>query len=145
MEDIIIFGAGGLAREVAFLIDEINRQQPTWKILGFADADRNLIGTDVGQYKVICSDEDVLKMTVAAAIGIGNPKVISKIAERFANQTNVVFPNLIHPGTIWDRERITIGHGNIICAGSIFTTDITIGSFNCFNLSCTYGHDLKIA
>jgi sugar O-acyltransferase (sialic acid O-acetyltransferase NeuD family) len=145
MEDIIIFGAGGLAREVAFLIDEINRQQPTWKIIGFADADRNLIGTDVGQYKVICSDEDVLKMTVAAAIGIGNPKVISKIAERFANQTNVVFPNLIHPGTIWDRERITIGHGNIICAGSIFTTDITIGSFNCFNLSCTYGHDLKIA
>jgi sugar O-acyltransferase (sialic acid O-acetyltransferase NeuD family) len=145
MEDIIIFGAGGLAREVAFLIDDINRQQPTWKIIGFADADRNLIGTEVGEYKVICSDEDVLKMSVAAAIGIGNPKVISKIAERFANQTNVVFPNLIHPRTIWDRERITIGHGNIICAGSIFTTDITIGSFNYFNLNCTYGHDLKIA
>jgi sugar O-acyltransferase (sialic acid O-acetyltransferase NeuD family) len=145
MEDIIIFGAGGLAREVAFLIDEINRQRPTWKIIGFSDADRNLIGTEVGEHKVICADEDVLKMNVAAAMGVGNPKLISKIAERFAPQTNVVFPNLIHPGTIWDRERITIGRGNIICAGSIFTTDIAIGSFNYFNLNCTYGHDLKIA
>jgi sugar O-acyltransferase (sialic acid O-acetyltransferase NeuD family) len=145
MEDIIIFGAGGLAREVAFLIDDINRQRPTWNIIGFADADRDLIGTEVGEHRVICSDEDVLQMNVAAAIGIGNPKVIAKIAERFANQTNVVFPNLIHPGTIWDRERITIGRGNIVCAGSIFTTDITIGSFNYFNLNCTYGHDLRIA
>jgi sugar O-acyltransferase (sialic acid O-acetyltransferase NeuD family) len=84
-------------------------------------------------------------MNIAAAMGVGNPKLISKIAERFAPQTNVVFPNLIHPGTIWDRERITIGRGNIICAGSIFTTDIAIGSFNYFNLNCTYGHDLKIA
>jgi sugar O-acyltransferase (sialic acid O-acetyltransferase NeuD family) len=145
MEDIIIFGTGGLAREVAFLIDDINRHQPTWNIIGFADPDRDLIGTEVGEYKVICSDDDVLKMKVAAAIGVGNPKVIAKIAERFQEQDHVVFPNLIHPGVVWDRERIALGRGNIICAGSIFTTDITIGSFNYFNLNCTYGHDLKIA
>jgi len=145
MEDIIILGAGGLAREVAFLIDDINRQRPTWNVVGFASADRDLIGTAVGRHKIICADEDVLKMNIAAAIGIGNPQVIARISERYRDQTNVVFPNLIHPGVIWDRERITIGHGNIICAGSIFTTDIEIGSFNYFNLNCTYGHDLKIA
>jgi sugar O-acyltransferase (sialic acid O-acetyltransferase NeuD family) len=145
VEDIIILGAGGQARELAFLIDEINRQRPTWQIVGFADADRNLIGTQVGKHKVICSDDDLLRMNVAAAIGVGNPKVLAKIAERFANQSNVVFPNLVHPGVIWDQERIAIGQGNVICAGSIFTTDISIGSFNYFNRSCTYGHDLRIA
>ena len=29
----------------------------------------------------------------------------------------------------------------MITAGSIFTTDIRIGSFNILNLACTYGHD----
>jgi len=134
-----------LAREVAFLIKDINRQNPTWNIVGFADADRNLIGAQIGEYKVVCSDEEVVEMNIAAAVGIGNPKVIARIAERFADQTNVVFPNLIHPNTIWDRERITLGRGNIICASNIFTTDISIGSFNYFNLNCTYGHDARIA
>lgn len=145
MEDIIILGAGGLAREVAFLIDDINRQKPVWKIVGFADADRSLIGTRIGEHEVICTDEDLISMNIAAAVGIGNPRVLAKIGERFQNQSNVVFPNLVHPTVIWDRDRITLGQGNIICAGNILTTDITIGSFNYFNLNCTYGHDIKIA
>ena len=83
-------------------------------------------------------------MNIAAAVGIGNPKVIAKIGERFRQNDNVGFPNLIHPSVIWDQERIAIGRGNVICAGSIFTTDIAIGSFNFLNLNCTYGHDLRI-
>lgn len=144
MEDIIILGAGGMAREVAFLIDEINRRQPTWKIVGFADADRDSIGTPVGRHQIVCSEDDLPKMNIAAAVGIGNPKVIEKIGERFRQNNNLVFPNLIHPSVIWDQERIAIGQGNVICAGSIFTTDIAIGSFNILNRNCTYGHDLRI-
>ncbi|MCI0730289.1 MAG: acetyltransferase [Chloroflexi bacterium] len=144
MKDIIILGASGLAREVAFLIEELNRIKPTWNILGFAGVEREKIGQSVGRYKIVCAEDDLFDMQVAAAIGIGTPLILKKIAERFASYTGVEFPNLIHPSTVWDQERIIMGQGNIVCAGNIFTTDIKIGSFNYFNLNCTYGHDVEI-
>ena len=144
MRDIVIFGAGGLAREVAFVIEDINREQAEWNILGFVEHSPDRVGAAVGKYKVYCTEEQLLEMEVAAAIGIGTPSTIAKIADRFRHRSNITFPNLVHPRTIWDRERIQIGAGNVICGGNIFTTDISIGSFNFFNLSCTYGHDARI-
>lgn len=37
MKDIVIIGAGGFGREVAWLIERINNESPTWKIKGFID------------------------------------------------------------------------------------------------------------
>ena len=145
MQDIVIFGSGGLAREVAFLIDQINCAAPQWKILGFVETDRERVGQAVGKYRVYCTEEELLDKTVAAAIGIGTPAVIHKIASRFGEHANISFPNLIHPSVIRDEPRVRLGRGNILCAGNIFTTDIEIGSFNFFNLNCTYGHDARIA
>lgn len=145
MRDIVIFGAGGQARDVAFLIDEINRQEPQWRILGFVETQAERVGQRVGKYEVHCSEEQLDDMEVAAAIGIGTPSTIDKIISRFGNRGNIEFPNLIHPGTIWDQQRIQLGRGNVICAGNIFTTDIVIGSFNLFNVGSTYGHDTQIA
>ena len=144
MKEIIIFGAGGLAREVAFVIKDINRISPTWKILGFVETNRERVGTKIGDYSIFCKADDLSEMNVSAAIGIGDPPAIKEIFENFGNLQNISFPNIIHPGTIWDRDRISLGKGNIICAGNIFTTDIQIGNFNYFNLNCTYGHDIEI-
>jgi len=144
MRDIVIFGAGGQARDVAFLIEEINRQEPQWHILGFVEMEGERVGAQVGKYQVYCTEEQLQEMEVAAAIGIGTPSTIANITSRFKDRANIEFPNLIHPGTIWDRERIQLGIGNVICAANIFTTDINVGSFNCFNVSCTYGHDARI-
>ena len=58
MEDIVIMGAEGLAREVAFVIEEINRISPTWRISGFVKAERQYVGTPVGKYSVSCTDDD---------------------------------------------------------------------------------------
>lgn len=145
MKDIVIFGAGGLSREVAFVIEDINRVSPTWRILGFVDEGEERVGAQVGKYSVICTEDELVEMDVATAIGIGNPTIIQKIAERFKDCPNISFPNLVHPNTVWDQEHIALGQGNIICAGNIFTTDIQIGSFNYFNLNCTYGHDIIIS
>ena len=37
MKDLIIFGAGGLGRETLFQLLEMNRANPQYRILGFAD------------------------------------------------------------------------------------------------------------
>ena len=39
IRDIIIIGAGGLAKEVAFLIEDINKEKMLWNIKGFIDGD----------------------------------------------------------------------------------------------------------
>lgn len=144
MEDIVIFGSGGMAREVAFLIEKINDASPQWNILGFVETDRERVGQQVGKYYVYCTEEELLDKTLSAAIGIGTPAVNHKIASRFAQHANITFPNLIHPSVMWDESRVALGRGNILCAGNIFTTDIRIGSFNIFNFNGIYAHDVRL-
>ena len=144
MEDIVIFGSGGMAREVAFLIEQINDASPQWNILGFVETDRERVGQRVGKYHVYCTEEELLDKTLSAAIGIGTPAVNHKVASRFAKHPNIRFPNLIHASVRRDEPRVALGRGNILCAGNIFTTDITIGSFNIFNFNGIYAHDVRL-
>jgi sugar O-acyltransferase (sialic acid O-acetyltransferase NeuD family) len=144
MRDLVIIGAGGFAREVAFLVEDINRSAPTWRLLGFIDADRARVGAMVGGYSVVGVEPDLERMEVAAVIGIGTPRVVRHIVDALASRPNLTFPNLVHPGTVWDQGRVALGQGNIVCAGNIFTTDIRVGSFNIFNLNSTWGHDVVV-
>ena len=120
MQDIAILGAGGLAREVAFLIEDINKASPQWRILGFVQAGKDNVGTPIGKYAMFCSEEELLAVgkRIASAIAIGNPRTVQKVAARFTDHPSVIFPTLVHPSTIWDRDRIERGNGNMICAGN---------------------------
>lgn len=140
MKNIVIVGSGGCAKEVAFLIEDINKIQNEWNFLGYIN-EKNKISN--GKYQIFQNDEWLLncKEEIYCVFGVGNPSLIKKLYEKFSQNQNIHFPNLIHPTVIGDWERIKIGKGNIICAGNIFTTDIEIGSFNIFNLSCTIAHD----
>ncbi len=145
-KDIVIVGHGGFAKELAFLIDEINRQEATWNILGYISNNCEDVGTSHGKYKIYNSD-DWLKKTDAninVILGIGDPKIINAVSSKLLKNKNLTFPNIIHPEVVRDEDRVIFGAGNIVCAGAIFTTDITVGSFNVFNLNCTVGHDSKI-
>ena len=148
MRDIVILGAGGLAKEVAFLIEDINKAQaqPEWNLLGYIDSGPETRGRYNGKYPII-GDEDYVvtyEKDIWAVIGIGTPSIIRRICEKLCRYNHIHFPNLIHPNVIVDFERTRWGKGNIVCAGNIFTTDITVGSFNIFNPNCTYGHDTVI-
>ncbi|MBN1163115.1 MAG: acetyltransferase [Candidatus Krumholzibacteriota bacterium] len=148
MKDIVIYGAGGFAREVAFLIKEINAgaARPRYRFLGYISDDREQMGKRVGGAEVL-GDRSWFakrKRKVCCVFAVGNPRIIQELRSRLRSSSGVEFPNLIHPGTILDKERVELAEGNIITAGNIFTTDIKIGSFNIFNLSCTYGHDVVV-
>lgn len=137
---IVIVGSGGFAKEVALLIDDINRNEHQWSFLGYID---EKIGEYNGKYPIIGNDDWLLniKQEIYVVFGIGNPMVTKKLVSKFSINNNIVYPNLIHPNAIGDWDRIELGKGNIICASNTFTTDIKIGNFNIFNLDCTLGHD----
>lgn len=136
MNDIVIVGAGGFAKEVKFLIKEINSKNKIWNFLGYIANDNTLA-------EVIGNDEWLLKTErkIYCVIAVGSPKLLKSLYLKFRENKNICFPNLIHPSVIMDRDNVIMDEGNIICAGNIFTSDIQIGAFNIFNLSCTIGHD----
>ena len=55
MTEIIIVGAGGCGREVVNWIEDINKIEPTWNILGFLDDNRKALYDFPSRYQVIGS------------------------------------------------------------------------------------------
>ncbi|MGL4672997.1 acetyltransferase [Cetobacterium sp.] len=138
MEKIYIVGAGGFAREVAWLIEDINEKNPTWEILGFIDDNSEMLGKELNGYKVLGNLEYLNKQELAnVVIAIGMGEIREKIIIQIKKHK---FPILIHPSVIASRF-LKIGEGSIICAGNILTTNITLGKHNIINLDCTIGHD----
>jgi len=143
IKDIVIIGASGLAKEVAFLIDDINEKKKQWRILGFIDKNEKKDGVKLNDIPIIGTDDWLISQgkSINVAFGLGDPGLVKKLSTEFMGNNLLKFPNLIHPNVIGDWKNISLGIGNIICAGNVFTTSIHIGNFNYFNLSSTLGHD----
>lgn len=146
MEDLIIYGGGGLGKEVACTIKRINDKVPTWNLIGFVD-DTIAVGTPISHYGKVLGDYEYLnayshKINVVIAIGNGN--ISKKIVSKLTNH-NIEYPNLIYPD-FWveDKETFIIGQGNIIQGSCVVTCDVTIGDFNILNGSIVIGHDVTI-
>jgi len=142
MKKIVIIGAGGFGREVAWLIERINKAQTSWELIGFVDDTDILQGSVVGGYPVLgyiswlTKQEDEIFAVCAIGASKGRKIVIEKLK-------NVNFATVIDP-TVQMSERIIIGEGSIICAGTILTVDVKLGSHVIVNLDCTVGHDAII-
>ena len=140
MNNIIIVGASGFGREVAWLIENSDN----WNVKGFVDDNKDLENKSVNDYPVLGTIDFLLNANekTNVVVAIGNPQIRKKIVERLQSNKNISFPNIVDKDVIIDRT-ITLGFGNIICKGNILTTNIEIGNFNHINLSCTIGHDVQ--
>lgn len=145
MKDIAIFGAGGFGREVITVINDINKVEKLWNIVGFFD-DGCKKGEIINGVPVLGTTQDLNSWNkeISVVVAIGNPIVKKKIINNINNRY-VDYPTIIHPTVlIGDPSYVTIGKGCIICANNIITTNIKIGDFVILNLACTVGHDTII-
>lgn len=146
MKDIALFGAGGLGRETAILIENINKAGGDWHFVGYFDDGRE-IGTQISHFgKVLggIAEINVWPSELAIVIAIGNPNAVKRVRECILNP-KIYFPNLIAPtATISDPVTFSIGEGNIVGGGTWISTDVKIGSYNLFNGDVVMGHDVKI-
>lgn len=142
MKDLVIIGASGFGREVAWLVERINKVEPTWNLIGFVDDNAEIQNTVINGYRVLGTSDDVIKYPdtyYICAVGA------SRTRERIINRVKQINPN-IKFGTVIDpsvevSDLVTIGEGTIICANTIITVNISIGSHVIINLDCTVGHD----
>lgn len=141
-KDLYIIGAGGFGREVAWLIERINRKSEEWNFKGFLDDNDTLHGKKEGGYLILGGIELLkeLKSEVWVVCAVGAARVRKTIVEKVHTFSNVRFATLIDPDVTLS-DRVSIGEGSIICAGSIMTVDIRIGQHVILNLDCTIGHD----
>jgi sugar O-acyltransferase (sialic acid O-acetyltransferase NeuD family) len=122
---IVVYGAGGLGKEIRGLIDDMR--------LDFAGyIDDKIIPQPKGD---LATADDVV---VAIALTEHRKNVVEKLKDK-----NFPFNSIIHP-TVQLRPSIKIGKGCILCAGVRLTVDISIGNFAIINLNATIGHDVKL-
>jgi sugar O-acyltransferase (sialic acid O-acetyltransferase NeuD family) len=137
---IYIIGAGGFARETFNVYIDLDKEND---IVGFLEENCERIGTLLNGKPV--NDLSILSEQNADNIklicGIGSP-LRKRLIEQ-TSQTGFRYDTVIHPSVIKSRW-VEFGEGCIVCAGNIFTSQITIGNHSIINLDCTIGHDVTI-
>lgn len=136
---LLIIGAGGSGREVAWLardvlgaeVDLIFGVEPEWIIAPTIDdvpvvSFDNLSHRDATHYVIAIGDIPTRRRLAAVCDSLGLHPI-----------------TLIHPGVVHS-SRVEVGPGSIVCAGAIITTNIRIGCHVHINIGCTLSHDVSI-
>ena len=139
---LVIFGAGGLGREVLGLVQQLNEIRPMWPVLGFYDDVAPAAPTVAGfPYLGTSTDLNATTELLAVAVAIGSSAGRAAVVGRLTS-ARLAFPALVHPGVaLGPAQRISLGEGCLVQQGCILTCDINLGRFVFLNLGCTVGHD----
>ncbi len=135
-----IFGAGASAREIAWLAQE--RWGEDIKLTFVVDQPE-LAGRVVNGIHTMHLREFGEKLgKIPICVAVGDPAARETCAKA-CRSIGLGFATLVHPGVECSRW-VTIGEGTIICAGSILTTNISVGRHVHVNIDCTISHDANI-
>lgn len=141
VQQIAVYGAGGFAREVAWLVQSCNGSKELYQVVCFVDDNPATHGTLINGIPSMGLDAVCSNFPEAAVvIGIGAPQTRQRVAEKVA-ASGLKTAAIIHPRTEMS-SWIEIGEGTVICAGNILTTNIVLGKQVQINLDCTVGHDV---
>lgn len=146
MENIAIYGAGGFGREIACLINAINKVEPQWNIIGFFDDNSSLKGTSNNYGEILGGIETLNTWNTPLSIimAIGNPKILELVVNKINNPT-IKFPNIIAPDVLFlDQNDFSLGQGNLIGFRCVISCNVQLGNFNLFNIDAIIGHDSLI-
>ena len=144
MDQLVIFGVGGHAREVAQLVADINQAQPwRWQLLGFVADPQAATRIRKPLPAPLLGDAQWLAWHPAAQVVVaaGTPAARRDIALRLQQaQPGLRFATLVHPRA-WLAERVSVGQGSVVFAGALINVDVAIGAHGSINLGCTISHD----
>ncbi|MBR3123867.1 MAG: hypothetical protein IKF42_00325 [Mogibacterium sp.] len=145
MKNIVIIGAGDLGKEVVWLIEDINKKEPTYLILGFLDDDKVKTGTDFYGYRVLGSidqlEELAERFPVSAVIAIQDGVARKKIVEdhkAFQSWESIIHPTAVIASTS------PIGRGSIVFPQVTVSVDTKLGEFLLLYIHSTVCNDCLV-
>lgn len=146
MQDLILVGSGGCMRELLFQLEELNKEVPTWNILGFVDEYFDNRDDNVKRILKKCpylgKDEVILKTAkeINVAVCVGEPHLRKKIVSKLKQNSLIKFPQVILSNTTI-AEDTTLGEGCIISMGAMVSTGAVLGDFVFLNIDATICHE----
>ncbi len=142
IRDIMIIGAGGFGREVAWTLERINAAGHTWNIIGFADDDPKKAKGSLEGYPLLGAIDKASKDHPGAAviIALGDNTLREKIYRQLRGHD---FPVIIDPSaqvapTADMRHGVFVGPNAVVSAGT------ELGKFVLVNARAGIGHDSKL-
>lgn len=148
-KEIVLVGAGGCMREIVWQMQEMNKKEINWKILGYVDisvpeyGQRCMVGgieiPYLGSDEYLLSKEEPTNVVIC----VGNPEVRKKIATKLKGNPKLHFPNVIL-GNTRVCEDVHIGSGCIISMDARISTNVKIGNFVFMNIGSVICHDGRI-
>lgn len=140
---LILIGTGGMAREVRWIIEEINKEVKRWHILGWVSNESE--GEMMAGLPILGDDNWLLDYgePVDVVVSVGEGELRGEISKRLKQNPNISFPTIIAPSAEVS-PYIKLGEGSIIMNKSLLTVDIEAGDFLLCNYGCSIGHDCKI-
>jgi sugar O-acyltransferase (sialic acid O-acetyltransferase NeuD family) len=140
MQKLVIYGAGGLGREVKSMLHQSTQE---FDLIGFLD-DGLAAGSSIAGVPVLGNSDWLSNCPsdIQIVLAIGNPRVKHQVWQQINSKGAVKFATLIHQRSIiQDKDSVHIGMGSIIGAGVVLTTGITVHNHVLINLNVTIGHD----
>jgi len=147
---LLIAGAGGHAREIAALLEDINRAAASapWLLAAFVvdpgHAEAGMLGgvaLRVG-LEAAADYPDAL-----ALVAIGNPRVRLDVAARLVAEGGLSdagrFATVVHP-LAWVSHRARLGRGCQLMAGALVNADAWLGDHVVLNLGASVSHDCRL-
>ncbi|WP_180001672.1 acetyltransferase [Acinetobacter sp. YH12255] len=139
MKKIIIVGAGGFGKHVAWIAKRCGRE-----VRGFLDDTPEKQNTFVLDIPVIDKIVNCNKYkSDEFIIALGNSRDRKKIIDKYFTNGEYNFTSIVDPSAIIG-ENVEISKGCVICAGSILTVDVKVGEHTIINLNSTIAHDVSI-
>ena len=144
MKDLIIVGTGGVGRETAQIVEEINKVKKEWNILGFIDDNKDFIDKLINGHRVIGNRVylNYFEREVYVVIAIANYSVKKELV-KFLTNKNIKYATIIHP-SVKINGTVKIGEGSIVYPGVIMTVNINVGNHVIISPKCGIGHDTII-
>jgi sugar O-acyltransferase (sialic acid O-acetyltransferase NeuD family) len=143
LNKLVIYGAGGFAREIAWILDRLNINEKLWNLMCFIDDDPKTHSNRINNIEILSFEDACIKHNGAKFIaGIGEPigraSVVRKIIKHNCDLATIIDPS------VYISQHNTIGEGCVIQIGCVLTTNIIIGDHVLLNGMLTIGHDVII-
>ena len=144
MRDLIIYGAGGLGREMLGLVCAADHKLSEWNFLGFVD-DGKPAGTPVGDHVILGNMERLTSVVspMAVVMGLADPEVKSALYSKLSANPGIEFPVFVHPSACVEPSA-SLAPGTVISAFCFVAVDASLGVCSFLNVASQVGHDCVV-
>jgi sugar O-acyltransferase (sialic acid O-acetyltransferase NeuD family) len=141
---LAILGAGGLAREVRSIVNDLAADGEDLEVVGFIDV-APAPGAELAGLPVLGDESWFTRREargVRAVPALGAP-AIRRRSVAAARAAGARFETVVHP-TVSRGRNVRVGIGCILLPCSSLTTDVDVQDFVSINPGCTLGHDVVV-